>query len=183
MPDDSNKSEVSDKRILAEESGFAPSVMVSVAISKLGKPSIHIVEPGTKVNREYYRNALLHKLIPEMDELTNGEYCLFMQDGARSHTAKDTIALLHQQDCLQLLEPGLWPQTPLSQHRRLQHFGVLFTKVYRGRIITNLEQLKSAITEEWEKLPQSTINNAINAFRGRLRRVIEMNGGHTETCY
>ena len=112
-----------------------------------------------------------------MDELTNGEYCLFMQDGTRSHTAKDTIALLRQQDSLQLLEPGLWPQTP---PRRLQHFGVLFTKVYRGRIITNLDQLKSAITEEWEKFPQSTINNAIDAFRGRLKREIEMDGGHIE---
>ena len=35
------------------------SLMVSVAVSKVGKSSIFFVEPGAKVNGAYYREKLL----------------------------------------------------------------------------------------------------------------------------
>jgi len=42
-----------------ESSGFLMSLMVSVAVSKVGKSSIFFVEPGAKVNGAYYREKLL----------------------------------------------------------------------------------------------------------------------------
>ena len=32
-----------------------------------------------------------------------------MQDGARSHTAKDTVEMLNSQNYLNLLQPQMWP--------------------------------------------------------------------------
>ena len=59
-------------------------------------------------------------------------------------------------------------------------WGLLQRNVYRGRKITELDALQDAITEEWEKIPQETINNCIDSFRGRLKRVVEVEGRHIE---
>ena len=42
-----------NKRLYVERSGFPMSLMVSVAVSKVGKSSIFFVEPGAKVNGAY----------------------------------------------------------------------------------------------------------------------------------
>ena len=57
---------------------------------------------------------------------------------------------------------------------------MLEQNVYKGRKITDLETLKSAIVEEWDKIPQDTINRCIDVFRVRLRLVIAAEGGHIE---
>jgi len=48
---------------------FSRSVMASVGISALGHMSIQFVDPGVKVNGDYYHNVLLRQgLLPEMRE-------------------------------------------------------------------------------------------------------------------
>ena len=64
------KSTIQNKRLYVERSGFPMSLMVSIAVSKVGKSSIFFVEPGAKVNGAYYREKLLASMIPEMDRLT-----------------------------------------------------------------------------------------------------------------
>ena len=49
-------------------------------------------------------------------------------------------------------------------------------KCYRGRRFENTIDLKEAILQEWEALPQAVINNAIDGFRSRVRLVIAENG-------
>ena len=51
------------------QKAFPGKVKVSVSVSKLGKSYIVFVEPGAKVNAEYYRGSILNVLIPEMDRL------------------------------------------------------------------------------------------------------------------
>ena len=99
------KSTIENKRLYVERSGFPMSLMVSVSVSKVGKSSIFFLEPGVKVNGAYYRE----KLIPEMDRLTGYQLYVFMQDGARSHTANETVRFLNQQRYLTLLMPNMLP--------------------------------------------------------------------------
>ena len=108
-PSANKKSTIENKRLYVERSGFLMSLMVSVAISKVGKSSIFFVEPGAKVNGAYYREKLLASMIPEMDRLTGYQPYMFMQDGARSHTANETVRFLNQQRYLILLQPNMWP--------------------------------------------------------------------------
>ena len=91
------KSTIENKRLYVERSGFPMSLMVSVAVSKVGKSSIFFVEPEAKVNGAYYREKLLASMIPEMDRLTGYQPYMFMQDGARFHTANETVRFLNQQ--------------------------------------------------------------------------------------
>ena len=52
--------------------------------------------------------------------------------------------------------------------------------VYRARRFENTIELKEAILQEWEALPQAVINNAIDGFRARVLLVIAENGQHIE---
>ena len=176
-----NKSTIENKRLYVERSGFPTSLMVSVAVSKVGKSSIFIVEPGAKVNDAYYREKLLALMIPEMDRLTGYQPYVFMQDGARSHTANEMVRFLNRQRYLTLLQPNMWPpNSPDLNPVDCCVCSALERNVYRGRRFENTIELKEAILQEWEALSQAVINNAIDWFRSRVRLVIAENGQHIE---
>ena len=106
--------------------------MVSVAVSKVGKSFIFFVEPGAKVNGAYYREKLLASMIPEMDRLTGYQPYVFMQDGAQSHTANETVRFLNQQRYLTLLQPNMCPpySPDLSLIQSITAFGALWSEVF-----------------------------------------------------
>ena len=148
--------------------------MVSLAISKAGKTSVLFVEPGAKVDAQYYTEVLLKRMIPQMNRLTRGEDYVFMEDGARAHTAQLTLKHLGKRKHLNLLEPHDWPpNSPDLNPVDYCIWGILETNVYRGRRITDLDTLKQAIITEWAKIPQDVISRSIDSFRRRLKRVVE----------
>ena len=131
------KSTIENKRLCVERRGFPMSLMVSVAVSKVGKSSIFFVESGAKVNGAYYRKKLLASIIPEMDRLTGYQPYVFMQDGARSHTANETVRLLNQQRYLTLLQPNMWPpNSPDLNPVDYCVWSALERNAYRGRFDT-----------------------------------------------
>ena len=153
-----------------ERSGFPMSLIVSVALSKVGKSSIFVVEPGAKVNDAYYGEKLLASMIPEMNRLTGYQPYVFMQDGDRFHTANETVRFLNQQRYLTLLQPNMWPpNSPDFNPVDYCVWSALERNVYRGRRFENTIELKEAILQEWEALPQAVINNAIDGFRSSVR--------------
>ena len=175
------KSTIQNKRLYVERCGFLMSLMVSVAVSKVGKSSIFFIEPGAKVNGAYYREKLLASMIPEMDRLTGNQPYVFMQDGARTHTANETVRFLNQQRYLTLLQPNMWPpNSPDLNPVDYCVWSALEQNVYRGRTFENTTELKETILQEWEALPQAVINNAIDGLRSRVRLVIAENGQHIE---
>ena len=123
--------------------------MVSVAVAKVGKSSIFFVEPGAKVNGAYHREKLLASIIPEMDGLTGYQPYVFTQDGARSHTANETVRFLNQQRYLTLLQPNMWPpNSPDLNPVDYCVWSALERNVYRGRRFENTIELKEAILQE-----------------------------------
>jgi len=61
------KSDIAADRLLRTRPTFSKSLMVSVGVSSLGRTSIHFVEPGLKINGQYYRDVLLMEdLLPEL---------------------------------------------------------------------------------------------------------------------
>ena len=58
-------------------------------------------------------------------------------------------------------------------------WSALERNVCRGRRFENTIELKEAILQEWEALPQ-VVNNAIDGFRARVQLVIAENGQHIE---
>jgi len=59
--------------------------------------------------QKHYRDIVLRRmLLPDIRAASGGEFFVFQQDGAPSHRAKDTLALL-EQETPDFIPPTLWP--------------------------------------------------------------------------
>ncbi|CAM1298306.1 Uncharacterised protein r2_g791 [Pycnogonum litorale] len=179
----SKKNEISEEKLFATKSHFPSSVMISVGISKLGKTSVHFIERNVKINGEYYRNDLLSNLIPEMNGLAKNGHYVFQQDGAKAHTANASVAYLKKR-VPELLEPEIWPpNSPDLNPLDYRIWESLSNKVYENRNSSNVHELKEAILIEWNNFPQYEIDNAIDGFRKRVNKCIEVKGLHIEQFF
>ena len=59
-------------------------------------------------------------------------------------------------------------------------WGALQQRVYHGRNIDTVEELKRAIITEWQKLSQLFTDSSINEWHSRLECVVRNDGGHIE---
>jgi len=73
------KRNIAPSRLLSTRSTFGKSVMVSVAVSKMGMTDLIFVEPGAKVNGHYYRETLLlRQMLPAIKRVA-GDTFVFQQ--------------------------------------------------------------------------------------------------------
>jgi len=101
--------QVSAQRLLRTRSTFSKSVMVSVAVSSLGFTDLIFIEPGVKINGEYYRNVLLSQhLLPLIRNISGSECFTFQQDNAPAHRARETVEFLSL-NTPDFIAPSLWP--------------------------------------------------------------------------
>jgi len=97
VPQSSKKRDVAADRLLRTRPTFSKSLMVSVAVSKLGCTELIFVQPGAKVNGAYYRDELLAKhMLPAIRQIA-GDHFIFQQDSAPAHRAR-----LHSRDASRL---------------------------------------------------------------------------------
>jgi transposase len=88
---------IDPSRLLRTRSTFSKSIMVSVAVSKMGVTELIFVDPGVKVNGQYYRDVLLsQQMLPAIKHVA-GDAFVFQQDSAPAHRARDTIQLLQRE--------------------------------------------------------------------------------------
>ena len=56
-------------------------VVVSVAVSNLGASSIHVLEPGVKINEAYYRDVVLKQMLLPDIRAASGSKLFFFSAG------------------------------------------------------------------------------------------------------
>ena len=96
-PSSTKKRDIAPKRLLRCRPTFFKSLMVSVAVSKLGCTELFFVQPGVKVDGRYYREVLLKdQMLPVMRRIA-GDTFVFQQDSAPAHRTRDTVQLLQQE--------------------------------------------------------------------------------------
>lgn len=173
------KRQVDAKRLLRTRPTFSRSVMVSVAVSKLGCSDMFFVEPGVKVNGAYYRDVLLmQRMLPAIKGIS-GEFFCFQQDSAPAHRARDTIELLRQ-ETPDFIGPELWPaNSPDLNPVDYRIWGLIQERVYQTAV-RDIDDLKQRLVIVWSQLKQSVIDNAIEQWRPRLRACIRAKGEHFE---
>jgi len=109
----------------------AQSLMVSVTVSSLGATQLHFLEPGVKVNGDYYRNTVLLNMLLLDIRSVFGEYYVFQQDGAPAHRARDTVTML-QRETPEFIPPEMWPpNSPDLNPVAYSIWGMLQERVYR----------------------------------------------------
>lgn len=173
------KRAVDAKRLLRTRPTFSPSVMVSVAVSKLGCSDMFFVEPGVKVNGAYYRDVLLmQRMLPAIRRMSGELFC-FQQDSAPAHRAKDTIELLRR-ETPDFIGPGLWPaNSPDLNPVDYRIWGLIQERVYQTAV-QDIDDLKQRLVTVWSQLKQSVIDKAIEQWRPRLKACIRAKGEHFE---
>ena len=103
------KREIAAERLLRMRPTFTKSLMVSVAVSKLGCTGLVLVEPGVIANGQYYRDVLLsQELLPAIRHIADDMY-VFQQDSAPAHRAGETIERLRRETSA-FIGPDLRPQ-------------------------------------------------------------------------
>ena len=175
------KCDVPEERVCHSQSAFPKCVMVSAAVSMLGRTSLYIIEPGVRVDSDYYCNSLLSEMIPEMNELSGGTYT-FQQDGARAHTSK--YSLKYFKDTLpstaNLLQPEDWP--PHSPDLNPMDYGVwslLARHTFKVKI-RDIDHLYERLGQAWAEMEQEAVDRIILAFPKRLKACIEAEGKRFE---
>ena len=168
-------SEISDSRLYSYRKGFSKSVMVPIGLWKLCKIKVTFIEKGAKINQEYYCSHVLASLTLEMDNLAGNDY-VFMQDGARSHTAKSTAESFNNH-LPEFIKRDSWsPNSPDLTPVGYYVWSLLESMVYAIKI-TDVAQY---IIDCWKEISQEEINKATDAFQRILRKVIKANGDHIE---
>lgn len=90
----------------------------------------------------------------------------FMQDSARCHTAKSTIAYLKRKG-ITLVDK--WPAGTPQLNRIEGLWSVLKARIAK-RYPTSSDELARVAKEEWAKIPQKQVNKAVEAYVGALKR-------------
>ena len=147
----------------------------------LGKTSLYLVEPGTKIDSAYYCDDLLSQMIPAMSAVAAGDF-IFQQDGARSHTSKHTLAYLeeHLPATSQLLTPDFWPpNSPDLNPMDYSIWSLLEQAVFKVKI-RDVDHLAERLGEGWANVDQDVINEAIKSFRKRVKACIDAEGKRFE---
>ena len=101
------------------------------------------------------------------------------QDGAPSHTARNTPTYLRREN-VTFIEPHMWPpNSPDLNPVDCAVWDALQQMVYQRRRLTTINQLKQAIVT-WGKLLQCFIDRAICQWRRRLDWVVPQQGEQIE---
>jgi len=107
--------------LLRTRPSSSKSVIVSVAVSKLDCIKLIFVEPGAKINGQYWRHTLLmQQLLPAMRSIA--EYVFFHQYNATAHHAREVVELLRC-ETHQFINPDMRPcrQQSWPKSGRLPH--------------------------------------------------------------
>ncbi|KAL0181968.1 hypothetical protein M9458_021343 [Cirrhinus mrigala] len=113
------------------------------------------------LNAQRYCDEILR---PTVVPFIHDHHLMLQHDNARPHVARICTQFLEAENIPVLAWPAYSPD---------------MSPIERVPVPANIQQLRTAIEEEWTNSPQSTINNLINSMQRRCVALCEANGGHT----
>ena len=136
------------------------SVMVWVGISAQGKTDLHEI---LDVYVRPYAGAV-------------GENFILMDDNARAHRARITDQYLEQATIVHTEWPARSPDLNPIEHA----WDMLQTAVSSRPVQpASVQEIRQALLEEWDKIPQYKIRRPISSMQRRCQAVTEARGHHT----
>uniref|UniRef100_A0A8C7Z1I8 Transposase n=1 Tax=Oryzias sinensis TaxID=183150 RepID=A0A8C7Z1I8_9TELE len=125
------------------------------------------------LNAQRYRDEILGPIVvPYIQQ----HHLMLQHDNAWPHVARICTQFLEAENIPVLAWPAYSPDMSPIEHawdaldRRTRQ---------RVQVPANIQQLRTAIEEEWTNIPQATIDNLINSMGRRCVTLHEANGGHT----
>ncbi|KAL0151802.1 hypothetical protein M9458_052896 [Cirrhinus mrigala] len=146
-------------------------VMVWAGVCYGQRTQVHFID--AILNAQRYHDEILRPIVVPF---IHDHHLMLQHDNARPHVARICIQFLEAENIPVLAWPAYSPDMSPIEHvwdaldRRIRHC---------VPVPANIQQLHTAIEEEWTNIPQATINNPINSMRRRCVALHETNGGHT----
>ena len=179
------KKNVNKNRFLRTRLTFSKSVMLSVGISKLSSALICILSSQvskwmghtiatTFLPRSYYQTCTGW---PRTNFLYSNRTAPWLIEHA---TIKKCRVAFLERETPDFIPPTMWPpNSPDLNPVDYSIWSVLQEKVYHSRI-TDLEELKTRLIDEWAQLDQLIVDAAIGQWRRRLHSCVRARGAHFE---
>ena len=172
-----------DRMIIEQNTSRPKGFMVWGGVSSKGKTALRFVDPGTKVNSNYYIHHILKPFltrdVPRLFPKNERKKWYFHQDSAPSHTSKETIGYLN--DCkINFVKPDQW--LPNSPDAAPMDFGIwahLKTQLNKAEI-KSLDELEKKLLYVWRKMDQSFIDNVLASWPKRVYKIYKARGSHIE---
>ncbi len=150
-------------------------VMVWEGVCYGQRTKIHFID-GI-LNAQRYRDEILrHIVVPFIHD----HHLMLQHDNAWPHVARICTQFLEAENIPVLAWPAYSPDMS-----PIEHVWYALDRLIRQRvpIPANIQQLRTAIEEEWTNIPQATINNLINSMQRRCVALREANGCHGPPLY
>lgn len=151
------------------------SVHVWAGISSESRTELVVIENGTLTARRYVTEILNEYVGPFLVEM--GENAVFMQDNARPHTAQIVFDYLQEVGITRMEWPARSPDLNPIEHawdelgRRVRQ---------RNPPPITLRDMKLALIEEWQNIPQHRLRNLVESMPNRITAVLRARGGNTK---
>ena len=148
--------------------------MVWAGISAQGKTDLPVIDNGTLTALRYV-NEILDVYVRSYAGAV-GENFIMMDDNARAHRASITDQYLEQATIVRMEWPARSPDLNPIEHA----WDMLQTAVsLRPVKPASVQELRQALLEEWDQIPQYKIRRLISSMRRCFQAVIEARGHHT----
>ena len=172
-----------------EKVKFSPKVMVWGAMTSTCLSELHIVPQKTSINADYYQKNILGKnLLPMFDRRSvtgplTGRKCpeikselIFMQDGARCHTAATTIQWLEDKE-INYWGKGEWPPNSPDLNPIENLWSILEETMKSEKDQPkNIADLEKLLQRAWNKIKLDTLENLVKAMPDRVRDIVKNKG-------
>ncbi|CAG9106243.1 unnamed protein product [Plutella xylostella] len=148
------------------------SCMMWAGISLEGKTALVFVPGGGRggglTADRYITDILLGHVVPYAEFV--GEDFVLMHDNARCHTARVSRQFLREKELRTMDWPALSPDL-----NPIEHLWDELKRRVRARnpVPASVDELKTALLEEWDGIPQETVKKLIRSMRNRLQATTE----------
>ncbi len=145
--------------------------MVWGCMSAAGTEELQFIEGN--MNYNMYCDILKQNMMPSLQKL--GRTAVFQQNNDPKHPTKTTTALLMKLKVKVMEWPSMSPDLNPIEHM----WGILKRKVEKHHV-SNIQQLRDAIMEEWKRMPATNCAALVNSMPRRIKAVLDNNGAPTK---
>ena len=167
-----------DRCVLGRDRFGGGSVLVWAGIVHAFSTNIVVIEGNSNAQR--YRDEIRARHVLPLLE-SNANITLFQHDNATSHTARDTVNFLRANNIAFIND---WPAKSPDLDP-IEHFCDNLDQRVRRRLIpqSNVIQLRQALIQERNNIPQAEINTPIRSMPQRCQSVLHAKGCHNRYTF
>ncbi|XGW13688.1 hypothetical protein V3C99_000200 [Haemonchus contortus] len=155
--------------------------MVWAGVSWNGKTELLFVEPGLKINAEYYVQQLREDIQPSCSRLYRDGNFVLQQDWAPAHASRKTLAFLDSVDVEYLKKTEYASASSDLNPLDYRVWAELNRIVYDDKEVADLAELGRRNKFAWQKLSISLVRMSIEEFRDRVQCVVDFADGNIQS--